>query len=304
MLTKIISYSYKKYNNLHYSLLSFYHNNDFLSSIYYIFFEEICLFCLLHDIIFLVAKPSGADNIERTAKSVGMNFSYTISSDKYAMTSIINLKNNNINLVASDSWSRNGSDNPKDHFINKIVVNSKHPMIIGQSGENSKRENGTIVYLNKIMQDICNEYNGRNPEETQKTLIKSTVKYLQNLKIEPYRERVIQYYVVYFDECSKETKNNTIEILKNTNGIFVNTYDDKYQIYSFGYLSEEFNADYRDFDFTSFTDSELLALAYQRINELIAKEETKNIPIKNRKVGGPIQWAYITNSGDINYNLI
>lgn len=57
------------------------------------------------------------------------------------MTMIVCARNKNMIFVASDSWNHfKGNNNLNNHYIEKIVINDKYPMIIAQAGENSKQK--------------------------------------------------------------------------------------------------------------------------------------------------------------------
>lgn len=215
--------------------------------------------------------------------------------DRRKMTCLIHTKYNGGIIVASDSWNTN----PQCHSIQKMTYNEKFPCIIASAGENSALyENGKIIKVMDFMHDFVNDYKGTNINICIDKLYQQTYSFLYDMNLSESYEKVVQYFVVYYDLYSKNITSKALEMVKNHNGIF--SYD----------LSHKVNM-----GFTSFgTYAYPINIKYMNTEEIIYKEDVfseiryycqleKDLPSSMKHVGGKIQYIYMNRNGKIDSNL-
>lgn len=238
------------------------------------------------------------------SKSIGICDTISSYNKRYYMTMIIHARNKNLTLIASDSWNRfPGEPDKKKHYIQKICVNDKFPFIIGQAGENSKCKAGEIIYVKDIMQKICNLYNGFNGIQCVENLIQKSTEYMADLLLGNESERVLQYFISYFDYNDKQIKSCNYEIIKNIEYVSYNTVNLNMSCCSFGTYSKIFNASHMDVNDSTYSDFSLKNHVDNRLKYYINMEFSSKCPIDEISVGGPIQWASISKDGILTHGV-
>lgn len=210
--------------------------------------------------------------------------------DRREMTCLIHAKCDGGILIASDSWNTN----PTNHYIQKMTCNKKHPCIIASAGENSARyDDGHIVYVMDFMKEFVESFNGMNMGQCIDVLYDRTYQFLNDMILGHKSERVVQYFVDYYDENTKQIKSWALFMVKNHEG--VNDYNmTRYvnmNFTSYGTYMQYINTKYIKTKSTS----------KQEVFDVIKKwcEFEKNMPNDQRSVSEPLQYIYMSNTGEI-----
>lgn len=223
------------------------------------------------------------------------------------MTNIIQMQTKNMICIGADSWNTNPINN---HHIQKIFVNKKHPIIVASAGENAKKyENGNIITIKDIIENIIKTYDGTNIEMILKKLEISTKNFLKDMNIPDNKMSVfVQYFVCYMEnkkivmkrlECYKyreyDLLNNAViigplfKILENS---FINP-----DFNCFGKYSNEFNQKYLKYKVKDGPNMHKLMKSY--VNQHIERDKRANKNKEKRTVGGDIYVATMNIEGNI-----
>ena len=212
------------------------------------------------------------------------------------MTCLIHAKSKNQTIIASDSWSSSKDNN---HIIQKIIVNKNFPLIIASAGENSARyKDGHVESILDYMSYCANYYNGKNIEECIKKLLKLTKQFLYDMSLQNTNEKLVQYYICYYDIKKRKIISKAYEIIKNNIQTFVIYIPDSLAYHSFGVYSYVINKSFKDYSNDAIDIKEKV---FADINKQIDFE--KEVPKDFRRVGGPIQWASISKDGVLSHGV-
>lgn len=212
------------------------------------------------------------------------------------MTCLIHAKSKNQTIIASDSWSSSKDNN---HIIQKIIVNKNFPLIIASAGENSARyKDGHVESILDYMSYCANYYNGKNIEECIKKLLKLTKQFLYDMSLQNTNEKLVQYYICYYDIKKRKIISKAYEIIKNNIQTFVIYIPDSLAYHSFGVYSYVINKSFKDYSNDAIDIKEKV---FADINKQIDLE--KEVPKDFRRVGGPIQWASISKDGVLSHGV-
>ena len=212
------------------------------------------------------------------------------------MSCLIHAKSKNQTIIASDSWS---SSNDNNHIIQKIIVNKNFPLIIASAGENSARyKDGHVESILDYMSYCANYYNGKNIEECIKKLLKLTKQFLCDMSLQNTNEKLVQYYICYYDSEKKKIVSKAYEIIKNNIQTFIIYIPDSLAYHSFGVYSYVINKSFKDYSNNAIDIKEKV---FSDINKQIDLE--KEVPKDFRRVGGPIQWASISKDGTLTHGV-
>lgn len=212
------------------------------------------------------------------------------------MSCLIHAKSKNQTIIASDSWS---SSNDNNHIIQKIIVNKNFPLIIASAGENSARyKDGHVESILDYMSYCANYYNGKNIEECIKKLLKLTKQFLCDMSLQNTNEKLVQYYICYYDSEKKKIVSKAYEIIKNNIQTFIIYIPDSLAYHSFGVYSYVINKSFKDYSNNAIDIKEKV---FADINKQIDLE--KEVPKDFRRVGGPIQWASISKDGTLSHGV-
>lgn len=212
------------------------------------------------------------------------------------MSCLIHAKSKNQTIIASDSWS---SSNDNNHIIQKIIVNKNFPLIIASAGENSARyKDGHVESILDYMSYCANYYNGKNIEECIKKLLKLTKQFLCDMSLQNTNEKLVQYYICYYDSEKKKIVSKAYEIIKNNIQTFIIYIPDSLAYHSFGVYSYVINKSFKDYSNNAIDIKEKV---FADINKQIDLE--KEVPKDFRRVGGPIQWASISKDGTLTHGV-
>ena len=212
------------------------------------------------------------------------------------MSCLIHAKSKNQTIIASDSWS---SSNDNNHIIQKIIVNKNFPLIIASAGENSARyKDGHVESILDYMSYCANYYNGKNIEECIKKLLKLTKQFLCDMSLQNTNEKLVQYYICYYDSEKKKIVSKAYEIIKNNIQTFIIYIPDSLAYHSFGVYSYVINKSFKDYSNNAIDIKEKV---FADINKQIDLE--KEVPKDFRRVGGPIQWASISKDGVLSHGV-
>lgn len=218
--------------------------------------------------------------------------------DRRKMTCIIHAKNKTDTIVVSDSWNTNQKNN---HLTQKIVYNEQFPCIIGHAGDSeSKYNDGTSISVLDFMNECVNAYNGNNITECINTLQSKSYKFIYDMNLDDMYERLVQYFIVYYDNITKTVESISLEIVKNTNGIHSCVLNDKINLNftAFGRYWPDINAKYKELN--DKTD-DIKNLAIREVREKINLESL--FSDAKRRVCGPIQWASISKDGTLTHGI-
>lgn len=239
--------------------------------------------------------------MNRKGVSVSHDLSLPLGREKkvHSMTMLIHGKNKNEIIIASDSWNRViGEPNKEKHYIKKICFNEKHPIIIGQAGENSMILNNKMYYIKDYMQEACDMFNGNNIQEVWDILYKKTLWHMNMVALDGQIERVVQYFVAYYDYGKQSLNSFSFQFVKNEKNILYNKYifDDEISFESFGtYRERFFHEKKRLLNSGLISKKALECIVFHNIYKWIIYEQ--NYELDNKSVGGPIQYAVINSSG-------
>jgi hypothetical protein len=217
----------------------------------------------------------------------------SIRRDRRRMTCLIHARNKYKTLVASDSWNTSSIHN---HMIQKITINKKFPCILSSAGENSATyDNGDIVNILDFMNAFVQRYNGYNFQECLHELLEKSYKFINDMRLNNDYEKVVQYFIVYYDVTNQTIISKAFEIVKNTSGTYSYELTERINLNftSFGTYWYEIN--------TKFFKTVKILFIKEKVFKIIkkySKLESK-LPIDERKVGGPIQWAQINRQGKL-----
>lgn len=212
------------------------------------------------------------------------------------MNCLIHAKSKNQTIIASDSWSSSKDNN---HIIQKIIVNKNFPLIIASAGENSARyKDGHVESILDYMSYCANYYNGKNIEECIKKLLKLTKQFLYDMSLQNTNEKLVQYYICYYDIKKRKIISKAYEIIKNNIQTFVIYIPDSLAYHSFGVYSYVINKSFKDYSNDAIDIKEKV---FADINKQIDLE--KEVPKDFRRVGGPIQWASISKDGTLSHGV-
>ena len=237
-------------------------------------------------------------------KSIGVCDTSNPYDKKYQMTMLIHARNTNITLIASDSWNHfPGEPDIKKHYIQKICFNETYPFIIAQAGENSKVKGEKLIYVKDIMQDVCNLYNGKNGPRCIETLIQKSTEYMEDLSLKNEPEKILQYFISYFDFYDNKIKSTNYQIIKNIECIFCDTIKLNMSCCSFGTYSTTFNKSHLDVNDNTFSDFSLKNYVGNKLRFYINEEFSFKYPIDEISIGGPIQWASISKDGVLSHGV-
>ena len=212
------------------------------------------------------------------------------------MNCLIHAKSKNQTIIASDSWSSSKDNN---HIIQKIIVNKNFPLIIASAGENSARyKDGHVESILDYMSYCANYYNGKNIEECIKKLLKLTKQFLYDMSLQNTNEKLVQYYICYYDIKKRKIISKAYEIIKKNIQTFVIYIPDSLAYHSFGVYSYVINKSFKDYSNDAIDIKEKV---FADINKQIDLE--KEVPKDFRRVGGPIQWASISKDGTLSHGV-
>lgn len=240
---------------------------------------------------------------ENKSYSLGGNEGFPTSisfdgKDRRKMTCLIHAKNKTDTIVVSDSWNTNPKNN---HLIQKIVFNEQFPCIIGHAGDNEiKYNNGTSISVLSFMNEFVNTYNGNNITECINTLQSKSYKFIYDMNLDDMYERLVQYFIVYYDNIAKTVESISLEIVKNTNGIHSYVLNDKINLNftAFGRYWPDINAKYKKLNDET---HDIKNLAIKEVREKINLESP--FSDDKKRVGGPIQWACISKDGVLTHGI-
>ena len=185
------------------------------------------------------------------------------------------------------------------HIIQKIIVNKNFPLIIASAGENSARyKDGHVESILDYMSYCANYYNGKNIEECIKKLLKLTKQFLYDMSLQNTNEKLVQYYICYYDIKKRKIISKAYEIIKNNIQTFVIYIPDSLAYHSFGVYSYVINKSFKDYSNDAIDIKEKV---FADINKQIDLE--KEVPKDFRRVGGPIQWASISKDGVLSHGV-
>ena len=113
-------------------------------------------------------------------------------------------------------------------------------------------------------------------------------------------ERLVQYFIVYYDNITKTVESISLEIVKNTNDIHSCVLNDKINLNftAFGRYWPDINAKYKELN--DKTD-DIKNLAIQEVREKINLESL--FSDAKRRVCGLIQWASISKDGTLTHGI-
>ena len=231
-----------------------------------------------------------------TTFSQTTSYFYSYPRKEKQMTCLIHAKSKNQTIIASDSWSSSKDNN---HIIQKIIVNKNFPLIIASAGENSARyKDGHVESILDYMFYCANYYNGKNIEECIKKLLKLTKQFLCDMSLQNTNEKLVQYYICYYDIKKRKIISKAYEIIKNNIQTFVIYIPDSLAYHSFGVYSYVINKSFKDYSNDAIDIKEKV---FADINKQIDLE--KEVPKDFRRVGGPIQWASISKDGVLSHGV-
>lgn len=120
------------------------------------------------------------------------------------------------------------------------------------------------------------------------------------MNLDDMYERLVQYFIVYYDNITKTVESISLEIVKNTNRIHSCVLNDKINLNftAFGRYWPDINAKYKELN--DKTD-DIKNLAIKEVREKINLE--RPFSDAERRVGGPIQWASISKDGTLTHGI-
>lgn len=226
-------------------------------------------------------------DINHTFFSIGIN---AHRRDRREMTCLVHARCKEGVLVASDSWNTN----PSNHYIQKMTYNKRYPCVIASAGENSARyDNGDNVYVLDFMKEFVDSYNGMNIKQCIDALYQNTYAFLNDMILGHKNERVVQYFLDYYDKNTEEIKSLALSMVKNHEGIKAYNITNylNMNFTSYGTYLQYINVKYRNIKLAS----------RQEVFDVIKQwcEFEKDIPDNQRCVGGPMQYIYMSKTGEI-----
>ena len=98
------------------------------------------------------------------------------------------------------------------------------------------------------MNECVNAYNGNNITECINTLQSKSYKFIYDMNLDDMYERLVQYFIVYYDNITKTVESISLEIVKNTNDIHSCVLNDKINLNftAFGRYWPDINAKYKE----------------------------------------------------------
>lgn len=245
--------------------------------------------------------------MDKKGISVARDLSLSVDREKkvHNMTMLIHGKNKNEVIIASDSWNCfKGESNEEKHYIKKICFNEKHPIIIGQAGENSMLFNNKIYYIKDYIQEACDMFDGYNIWEIWNILFKKTLWHINTVALDGQLERVIQYFVAYYDRESHSLYSFSFQFIKNEKEVLYNKhiFNNEVSFESFGTYRERFFHEKKKFlNSQMIPEKALKCIVFHNIYTWIKHEQDYDLDSKS--VGGPIQYAVINDNGVLTHGI-
>lgn len=236
------------------------------------------------------------------------------------MTCLIKVHNDKYCCLASDTLSvhEKGSEE-----IHKIAYNKENKIVIGSTGQNG------IIYPERMqafanilpseikiidyMQFLCDCYNGHNLQTIITLLEGVSRKMLSDLYIEPTLVSppvIVDYFVMAWNEKKKQNelfymivrRNSVKSSSQRSDSIESECIANLPPIVFDGSYEGEYNKLYRNYNIENLSMEEIRDWAVSKVQEQINKDSKK--PVKDRFVGGSVEWIAVDKDWNIETNIL